>query len=261
MPEIIKKFTESYPRTKITIGVILVIIGLLALVTPLTPGSWLVFIGAELIGLRFLAWDNIRKTFSALPMMSGKISASGTSKPPMTARSIMFAIVFLVAAVAAFSLYRISHLYDPAEIGGGVACTMDAKICPDGSAVGREGPNCEFAACPNVSTTTAYQKGDTVTVSARLNQSVTALGETITPLEVIDDSRCPTDVQCIWAGTVHVRAIVISGMGTGTIVLELGKPSTTEVNTITLENVEPAKNSKLPTQASDYRFTFKVVRR
>jgi hypothetical protein len=25
---------------------------------------------------------------------------------------------------------------------------MEAKICPDGSAVGRQGPNCEFAACP-----------------------------------------------------------------------------------------------------------------
>lgn len=30
-----------------------------------------------------------------------------------------------------------------------IACTMDAKICPDGSAVGREGPLCEFAACPS----------------------------------------------------------------------------------------------------------------
>lgn len=29
-----------------------------------------------------------------------------------------------------------------------VACTDDAKICPDGSAVGRVDPNCEFAACP-----------------------------------------------------------------------------------------------------------------
>lgn len=29
-----------------------------------------------------------------------------------------------------------------------VACTMDAKICPDGSSVGRTGPKCEFAACP-----------------------------------------------------------------------------------------------------------------
>lgn len=29
-----------------------------------------------------------------------------------------------------------------------VACTMDAKMCPDGTYVGRSGPNCEFV-CPN----------------------------------------------------------------------------------------------------------------
>jgi hypothetical protein len=33
--------------------------------------------------------------------------------------------------------------------GGGVACTAEAKLCPDGSAVGRVGPNCEFAECPS----------------------------------------------------------------------------------------------------------------
>jgi hypothetical protein len=27
-------------------------------------------------------------------------------------------------------------------------CDAEAKVCPDGSAVGRSGPNCEFAACP-----------------------------------------------------------------------------------------------------------------
>lgn len=32
--------------------------------------------------------------------------------------------------------------------GGDVACTMEAKQCPDGSFVGREGPSCAFAACP-----------------------------------------------------------------------------------------------------------------
>ena len=35
--------------------------------------------------------------------------------------------------------------------GGGselIACTMDAMMCPDGSYVGRTGPNCEFV-CPN----------------------------------------------------------------------------------------------------------------
>ncbi len=29
------------------------------------------------------------------------------------------------------------------------ACTEEAKVCPDGSAVGRTGPNCEFAPCPS----------------------------------------------------------------------------------------------------------------
>jgi len=28
------------------------------------------------------------------------------------------------------------------------ACTEEAKLCPDGSAVGRIGPDCEFAPCP-----------------------------------------------------------------------------------------------------------------
>lgn len=30
-------------------------------------------------------------------------------------------------------------------------CTLEAKLCPDGSAVGRSGPNCEFAPCPSLS--------------------------------------------------------------------------------------------------------------
>lgn len=30
------------------------------------------------------------------------------------------------------------------------ACTAEAKICPDGSAVGRTGPNCDFAPCPQI---------------------------------------------------------------------------------------------------------------
>lgn len=42
--------------------------------------------------------------------------------------------------VAGFTILRLSH--------GNPPCTMDAKMCPDGSVVGRTGPYCEFAACP-----------------------------------------------------------------------------------------------------------------
>ena len=39
----------------------------------------------------------------------------------------------------------------PTPDGDKVACTQEAKLCPDGKTwVGRTGPNCEFSKCPNV---------------------------------------------------------------------------------------------------------------
>lgn len=48
-----------------------------------------------------------------------------------------------------------------------VACTMEAKLCSDGSAVGRTGPNCEFASCPlepkpTVTKCTSEQRGGSI---------------------------------------------------------------------------------------------------
>lgn len=31
----------------------------------------------------------------------------------------------------------------------GIACTLEAKLCPDGSSVGRSGPDCVFSECPS----------------------------------------------------------------------------------------------------------------
>ena len=49
---------------RITLGVVLIILGVLAAVTPLSPGSWLALIGLELLGLRILFE---RKFLSLLP--------------------------------------------------------------------------------------------------------------------------------------------------------------------------------------------------
>ncbi len=40
----------------------------------------------------------------------------------------------------------------------GIACTMEAKICPDGSYVGRSGPMCEFSKCPDIDPTASWNK-------------------------------------------------------------------------------------------------------
>ncbi len=59
--KIVKEYIHSKPKIKKAIGVILILVGLAALITPLTPGSWLLFIGLELLGLRVLLSDKLLK--------------------------------------------------------------------------------------------------------------------------------------------------------------------------------------------------------
>ncbi len=61
-------------------------------------------------------------------------------------------IVFLLAVILV--ILAMNFKFNKQEEAQGVACTMEAKICPDGSAVGRSGPKCEFAACPEAKTNT-----------------------------------------------------------------------------------------------------------
>jgi uncharacterized protein (UPF0179 family) len=135
-----------------------------------------------------------------------------------------------------------------AKAPGPVACTQEAKLCPDGSAVGRTGPNCEFAECPTTTATSALSIGTSTTIS----------GTRIGVLSLVEDSRCPVDVQCIQAGTVRVRASVDSSSSAYTFTL--GQPQSVGNVTITLASVIPAqKYAKQTVQPGDYRFTFTVV--
>jgi len=49
------------------VGIILVLIGLVALLTPLTPGSWLIPIGLELLGWRLILKDKLMAWAKARP--------------------------------------------------------------------------------------------------------------------------------------------------------------------------------------------------
>ncbi len=48
------------------LGILLVLVGVLALVTPLTPGSWLAVIGLELLGLRVLLQDKAQPVLNRI---------------------------------------------------------------------------------------------------------------------------------------------------------------------------------------------------
>src|SRR6185503_18234909 len=130
-------------------------------------------------------------------------------------------------------------------------CNQDAKVCPDGSKVGRVGPTCQFAACPSEGATSA-------TIKTSMDQAMTGLSVTITPYDLVSDSRCPSDVQCIWAGTVELKARIATKVGNGEQVFKLGEPKEIGEYSVTLTDVTPGKVSTQQTPLSSYRFTFEV---
>ena len=61
-----ERFAHMDPRLKFLLGLFLVAVGLFALVTPLTPGSWLGLIGLELLGIRVLTGKTARELWRSL---------------------------------------------------------------------------------------------------------------------------------------------------------------------------------------------------
>lgn len=93
-------------------------------------------------------------------------------------------------------------------------------------------------------------------VTIRLGQTIEFPNLTLTITEVIEDSRCPTDVTCIQAGTVRVRGVSEGN----TTTLELGKKTAYAGHTISLDAVTPSRISTSQTGAGEYRFTLTVSR-
>jgi hypothetical protein len=89
--------------------------------------------------------------------------------------------------------------------------------------------------------------------------TATALTVSVSPQEVISDSRCPATVTCIWAGTVEVRTVLSTPVSHGEHVLTLGTPQTFGDYTVTLIEVTPAKGEAAIPDSS-YRFTYEIVK-
>lgn len=76
--------------------------------------------------------------------------------------AIILIIISLTAGVFVWKYYQLSQISSVpilVPIKEKQACTMEAKLCPDGTYVSRSGPNCEFTACPGESAvdTSAWQ--------------------------------------------------------------------------------------------------------
>jgi len=103
-------------------------------------------------------------------------------------------VIFLLLGVILFfagknSLNRMNK-FQP------VACTEEAKLCSDGSYVGRTGPNCEFTACPAISLPKGYTL-EAYSTEETLETSCVTSSDCETPSEYKILSRCPFTTICL----------------------------------------------------------------
>lgn len=64
-----------------------------------------------------------------------------------------------------------------------IVCTQEAKLCPDGSYVGRTGLNCEFAACPVTSPTPISTQTTLQQLQQQIQQTIQQLNQLIQQLQ------------------------------------------------------------------------------
>lgn len=169
-------------------------------------------------------------------------------------KNIILVIILIVAVLTtAFLFIKKDSLKNDLP----VACTEEAKICPDGSAVGRSGPLCEFAKCPEVVTTSDTSKTKDVVLKVR--ETVKVWDLSITLEGIVGDSRCPVDVQCVWAGVLETKVKVADLSESKIMNVSSGKGSYLfgDYN-ISIVSVMPLNVSKNNILSSEYKITFRV---
>ena len=101
-----------------------------------------------------------------------------------------------------------------------------------------------------------YANGPT----APLNEVATLDGVTVRPVAVLEDSRCPATVQCVWAGRLVIRTMTNAGAGEDVVDLTLGEPLKMDAGILTLVDVRPSKRTPEPIPPREYQFTFTYQR-
>jgi len=98
------------------------------------------------------------------------------------------------------------------------------------------------------------------TYVTHINESATRDGITATPVAIVEDSRCPVDVQCIQAGTVKVAVKFAYGVFSITRTLTLGQMISGDGFTGGLVAVSPDKHEGQDLAPGDYILTFTVAK-
>ena len=84
-------------------------------------------------------------------------------------------------------------------------------------------------------------------------------GLVIRPIAVTEDSRCPINARCVWAGRLILRTDLSAGGWHEQRDLTLGTPQPVPGGTLTLTAAEPGKLAGAQANPPANRFTFELV--
>ncbi len=93
-------------------------------------------------------------------------------------------------------------------------------------------------------------------VGTPLGTTLSIYDVSVTPIEVVEDSRCPTGVQCIQAGRIRVKTLISNGTKTVERIFQLDDPITFDNIAFTLTTVSPVKKANATITPAEYRFVF-----
>lgn len=124
--------------------------------------------------------------------------------------------------------------------------------------------SCTRKAAVERSVNTHSANADSISIKNHQSTTVSINGAKIKLLlkDVINDSRCPTGVNCVWAGTVFA-VLQVEGM-VETLELEIRKPKTFQLSNATfkveLTAVSPYPEADKKINLGDYVATVKITR-
>lgn len=111
-----------------------------------------------------------------------------------------------------------------------------------------------LAGCATVPAPTPVGPAPDGIVTARLGQTVHVDGPRVTPLKVLEDSRCPMNARCVWAGQVRLKVRVHLGKRDETVELVSNKPVPIADGSLELVEVQPDRIAGEPIDQRVYRF-------
>jgi hypothetical protein len=116
-----------------------------------------------------------------------------------------------------------------------------------------------FAVSPAV----AAKRTETLKVQINKEKSFAKAKLNVRFVELVEDSRCPADAQCVWAGNAKIKIRVTMNGRSHDITLDTNGPhqaTTTEGYSIKLISLTPAPRSNIRIDRNGYVATFEAVK-